>query len=246
MIVSSVQRKFCLMLIVLIIFQCNVLAQKIDKSKLDKAAQRSDYAAEVLTTTLNLRGDTIPLELLTKAKAVGVFPDFDRISFVMPKTRLSYGVISSRLQNGWSSPAYYGFGFIELENLRAKGSKKPDMIVLFMNDNAVERFQKGRVVLKDEMAGVAGPVGGLTPKIKDEISAANVIVYTIIDGKVSGLTVNAKSSEGGIINPDNNINEAIYGSKAQDVLSGKASINSSVLDSVSGYSNALTNLLNQK
>jgi lipid-binding SYLF domain-containing protein len=228
-----------------ILFQERAISQKIDNSKMDKAAERSGLAAEILTRTIKLRGDTIPLELLANAKAIGVFPDFHRMSIVMPKTRLSYGVISRRLPNGWSAPAYYGFGFREQPNLKAQGDKNPDMIVLFMTDKSIEALLKGRVPLMKEMVGVAGSVGSSYPQRNNEANIANVFTYTIIDGKVSGLAVDA-NDKGGILNPDDNINEAIYGMKAQDVLAGKGSINPSVLAAVTAYPNALSDLQKER
>ncbi len=223
-----------------VVYPMQVLSQKIDRTKVDKAAERSSLAADILTSTIKLNSYTIPRELLKNAKAIGVFPDFRRISIVLPKSRISYGLISRRLPDGWGTPAYYGFGFREQPNLQAQG-KNPDMIVLFMTDKSIEALLKGRVPLMKEMVGVAGPVGNSDPRRNDELNNTNVFTYTIIDGKVSGFAVDA-NNEGGILNPDNNINEAIYGMKAQDVLAGKGSINPSVSAAVSAYPNALANL----
>jgi lipid-binding SYLF domain-containing protein len=216
-------------------------AQKIDKSKLDNAAKRSGTAARVLTSVSNIP-DTIPRELFDRARAVGVFPDLDRISFVLPKSRLAYGVICSRLPDGWSPPAYYGFGAPKIPELKWKGRKKPDIIILFMSDKAMEEFQEGNFVFKEEIAGFAGPVGALTPEKENEIRKANVIIYALVDGRVEGLGIDANDLGGGSVNPDNNINNAIYGLKAREVLSGKAPLWPSVLPSVSEYQNALINL----
>ena len=228
-----------------VVYPMQVLSQKIDRTKLDKAAERSRLAADILTVTIKLNSDTIPRELLKNAKAIGVFPDFRRISIVLPKSRISYGVISRRLPDGWGTPAYYGFGFREQPNLQAQGNKNPDMIVLFMTDKSIEALFKGRVPLMEEMVGVSGPVGNSDPRRNDDHNNTNVFTYTIIDGKVSGFAVDA-NNEGGILNPDNNINEAIYGMKAQDVLAGKGSINPLVSVAVSAYPNALANLDNER
>ncbi len=216
-------------------------AQKIDKSKLDNAAKRSGVAARVLSSVVNIP-DTIPRELFDRARAVGVFPDLDRISFVMPNSRLAYGVICSRLPGGWSPPAYYGFGAPKIPDLKWKGRKKPDIIILFMSDKAIDEFQKGNFVFKEEMAGFAGPVGVLTPEKENEIRTANVVIYALVDGRVEGLGIDANELGGGAANPDNNINSAIYGLKAREVLSGQAPLWPSVLLSVSEYQNALINL----
>jgi lipid-binding SYLF domain-containing protein len=233
--------------ILLSAFLCTLLlpiathAQKIDKSKLDTAAKRSGAAARVLTSVVNIP-DTIPRELLDRARAVGVFPDLDRMSFVLPKSRLAYGVICSRLPGGWSPPAYYGFGAPKIPDLKWEGRKKPDIIILFMSDKAMEEFQKGNFVFKEEMVGIAGPVGAMTPEKEKEMSTANVLIYALVDGRLEGLGIDANDLGGGAANPDNNINNAIYGLKAREVLSGKAPLWPTVLPSVSEYQNALTNL----
>jgi lipid-binding SYLF domain-containing protein len=216
-------------------------AQKIDKSKLDNAAKRSGTAAQVLNSVINTP-NAIPPELFDKARAVGVFPDLDRMSFMLPKSRLAYGVICSRLPGGWSPPAYYGFGAPQIPDLKWKGRKKPDIIILFMNDKAMDEFQKGNFVFKEEMVGIAGPVGALTPEKEKETRTANVIIYALVDGRVEGLRIDANELGGGAANPDNNINTAIYGLKAREVLSGKSPLWSSVLPSVSEYQNVLINL----
>ncbi len=236
--------------ILLSAFLCTLLspiathAQKIDKSKLDTAAKRSGVAARVLTSVVNMP-DTIPRELLNRARAVGVFPDLDRMSFVLPKSRLAYGVICSRLTDGWSPPAYYGFGAPKIPDLKWEGRKKPDIIILFMSDKAIAEFQKGNFVFKEEMVGIAGPVGALTTEKEKEMSTANVLIYALVDGRVEGLGIDANDLGGGAANPDNNINNAIYGLKARDVLSGKAPLWPTALPSVSEYQNALTNLSKQ-
>jgi lipid-binding SYLF domain-containing protein len=239
---ASVGRRTSLLLFLsLLLLPGAARGQKVDKSKLENAAQRSRTAAQVFTTVINLPGDSIPRKLIDRARAVGVFPDLDRISFLMPKTRLAYGVICSRLADGWSPPAYFGFGAPKLE-LAWSGSKKPDIIILFMTDKAMEEFQKGNFRFKDAMVGFEGPVGELTSAKENDLRDANVIIYALVDGAVRGLGVDANSLGGGAANPDNNINQGIYGLKAREVLSGKAPLWPEVLPSVSDYQNALTSL----
>lgn len=219
-------------------------AQKIDKSKLDKAAQRSRRAATALTTVANLPNETIPKELINRAKAVAVFPNLDKVNLVIEKAMQGYGVVCRRLPNGWSPPAYYGFGMAEV-GITSLGTAKPDIIMLFMNDKALEAFEKGRIRLKGDMLGFAGPVGELTRAMENDILAANVIVYLFQAGKVKGIKVNAGFPGDAAIDPDNNINKSIYGLKGQDVLSGKAPLLPSILPMVSEFQNALITLTKQ-
>ncbi|HEX8844961.1 MAG TPA: lipid-binding SYLF domain-containing protein [Pyrinomonadaceae bacterium] len=220
------------------------LGQKVDKSKLDNAARRSRNAAQVLTTAVNLRGSSaIPQELLERAQAIGVFPEVDKLSFLMPKAMLGYGVICARQPGGWTAPAYYGLGSAQLGDRTWVGGLKPDIIVLFMSDKAKEEFQKGAFHFKNELVGVAGPVGKLTPEQENELRAAHVIVYAMVDDSyVKGLHLNEADLGSAVINPDNKINQAIYGLKAREVLAGTTPQWPSILSSVSEYQNALASL----
>lgn len=224
-----------------LLLQGATLAQKPDKSKLNDAAERSGKAARVLNYAVKLP-ETIPPELIDRAKAIGVFPDLDRLSIVMPKARLAYGVICSRQPDGWSPPAFYGFGAPKIPDLTWEGKKRPDIIILFMSDKALEEFQKGDFIFKDALVGVAGPVGGLTSEKQKDTQAAGVLIYALVDGRVEGLGIDAGVLGGGATNPDNHINDAIYGLKGREILSGKAPLWPSVLPSVADYPNELTSL----
>jgi len=215
--------------------------QGVDKDKLENAARRSRNAAKVLTAVNGLPGETIPRELFDRAKAVGVFPGIDKVSLLFEQASQGYGVVCRRLQGGWSPPAYYSFGTGGL-GFTSVGAEKPDVIVLFMTDKAVEAFQKGRIGFKGELTGVAGPLGALNEEKEKSIRAANVIVYMFAGGKVKGVELGSNFFKDAGVNPDNNINKAVYGLKGRDVLSGKEPLRPSALPTVSEYRDALASL----
>lgn len=228
------------LLIVLLMFGA-VAGQSVDKDKLENAARRSGNAAKVLTAVAGLPGETIPRELLDRAKAVGVFPGVDKVNLLFEQAAQGYGVVCRRRQGGWSPPAFYAFGTGAI-GFTSVGAEKPDVIILFMTDKAVEAFQKGRIGFKGELAGVAGPLGELNDEKEKSIRAANVIVYTFAGGKVKGVELGSNFFKDAAVNPDNNINKAVYGLKGRDVLSGKEPLRPSVVPTVSGYRDALASL----
>lgn len=215
--------------------------QKVDGDKLENAARRSRNAAKVLTAVTGLPGETIPRELLDRAKAVGVFPGVDKVNLLFEKAAQGYGVVCRRLPGGWSPPAYYAFGTAAV-GFTSVGAEKPDVVILFMTDKAVEAFQKGRIGFKGEMAGFAGPLGALNDEKEKSIRAANVIVYMFAGGKVQGVKVGSNFFKDAAINPDNNINKAVYGLRGREVLAGKEPLRASALPAVSGYRDALASL----
>ena len=136
-------------------------AQKVDKAKLDTAARRSDKAAKVLTDVSALPpGETIPRELIERARAVAVFPDVDKVNLLFQKAMKGYGVMSRRVPGGWSAPAFYSFGASDIGWTRVK-AEEPSLIMLFMTDDILKRFEKDSVEFSDELIGRAGPLGGV-------------------------------------------------------------------------------------
>lgn len=216
-------------------------AQNINKVRLDNAAQRSRDAAKVLQAVTSASDQRIPKELINSAKAIGVFPDIKKTNLLFQKVISGYGVVCRRVPNGWSLPAYYSVGFAEL-SFTSLSFKAPDIIMLFMNDKAVQWFEKGGFRFRNEKIVFAGPVGDLTTEKQNDIRAANVIAYVADGGELRGIKAESDFLDEAAINPDNNINKAIYGIKGREVLAGKEPKWPSVLPLVSDFQNALKSL----
>jgi hypothetical protein len=91
-----------------------------------------------------------------------------------------------------------------------------------MNKDTVNWFHGGRLEFKGLKAGVAGPVGKWTRQMDLDISGASVIIYTLVDGKLKGMNVESDFLSGALLDPDNNINQVVYGMKGREVLQGKS------------------------
>ena len=192
------------------------------QSFLETAKRRSQNAAKTIEVITAMPEDeTIPPELFKRAYAIAVFPDVVKLNLLFSQGMKGYGVISSRQSEGWSLPAYYRFGSSTF-SLKIAGGKSFDLIVLFMSKETVERFQTGRLEFKGRWIGIAGPVGKLTPQANRDISGMNVILYTLVDGKLKGMNIDSDIFNGSLLDPDNNINNPVYGMKGREVLQGKA------------------------
>jgi lipid-binding SYLF domain-containing protein len=216
-------------------------AQKIDKGKLDAAARRSEKAVKVMTNLSALPpGEAIPRELLERARAIAVFPDVDRVNMLVVKAMKGYGLMSRRGPDGWGTPAFYGFAVMDHGWTLVK-PKNAGIIMLFMNDEVLKAFERDHI----KFQGVAGPVGPLTTETEKKIRGAAIIIYALSDGKLSGIKVEDDSTTETGINSDNNINKAIYGLKAREVLSGKSPTVTPVPSWIGQFQNALTTLMGQ-
>jgi lipid-binding SYLF domain-containing protein len=212
------------------------LAQKVDKAKLDVAARRSGKAAKVLNEMSSLPpGETIPRELIEKARAIAVFPDTDKVNLLFQKMMKGYGVMSKRVPGGWTTPAFYVFAVVDRGWTRVK-SDDPGIIMLFMDDGILQSFEKDHI----KFSGEAGPVGELTAEKGDKIRGASILIYAVSGGKVRGVEVDDDATTQTGINSDNNVNKAVYGLKAREVLSGKAPVGVPVPEAITEFQNVLT------
>ena len=216
-------------------------AQKVDKGKLDAAARRAGKATKVLTDLAALPpGETIPRQLLEKARAVAVFPDVDRVNILFMKAMKGYGLMSRRVPGGWGTPAFYGFAVTDRGWTRVK-PENAGIIMLFMDDDTLKKFEKDHV----EFEAAAGPVGELTAEEEKKVRGAGIIIYALSDGQLHGIEVEDDDTTQSGINSDNNINKAVYGLKAREVLSGKAPSVTTAPPAITEFQNALTSLSKQ-
>ncbi len=216
-------------------------AQKVDKSKLGTATRRAGQASKVITDLSALPpGEMIPRELIERARAVAVFPDVDRVNILIAKAMKGYGLMSRRVPGGWDTPAFYGFTVLDRGWTKVK-PMKADIIMLFMDDDTLKKFEKDHVELK----AAAGPVGELTAEKEKGIRGAGIIIYALFDGKMRGIEVEEDDTTQSSIFSDNNINKAVYGLKAREVLWGKTPTLTAIPPAITEFQNVLTSISKQ-
>lgn len=176
------------------------------------AAEQSAKAAQVFNEIMGTREKSIPSDLLDKAEAVAVFPGVLKAGFIVGG-RGGSGVISRRVNGGWSAPAFFdlGGGSIGLQI----GAASTDYILLFMNDNAVDSLLGDKFEIGGEGSAAAGPVGRSASASTDLKLNAQILSYSRSKGAFAGLEL-----KGVVIKPDNEDNLQVYGMTARDILTG--------------------------
>ncbi|MDX6695454.1 MAG: hypothetical protein QOF02_3057 [Blastocatellia bacterium] len=213
-------------------------AQKIVSPQVKNAVERSEKAAKIIDTIMALPGaEGIPREVVEKAEAVAVIPHVVKVTVMFSTTTKGYGVISRRTPKGWTLPAYYGFGGGGKVASLGSGESK-DIIMFFMNDKMVDYFQKGRFEFERERAANGGTVGVSIQKAV--LDRANVFVYALDDGKLSGLEISNGFWTQLVLNPDNNINNVLYRMKGRDVIARKPVNAETLPEGVNAFQQALT------
>src|SRR3989441_10146931 len=176
------------------------------------AAAQSDKAARVFSQIMATREKSIPRDLLDRAEAVAVFPRVLKAGFIVGG-RGGSGVISRRVANGWSAPAFFnlGGGSIGLQI----GASSTDFILLFMNENAVDSLLSDKFEIGGEGSVAAGPVGRSASASTDVRLNAQILSYSRSKGAFAGLEL-----KGVVIKPDNKDNIRVYGINARAILTG--------------------------
>ena len=186
-------------------------AQKTSRTQ--DAARHSSAAAKTFTEIMNVRDKAIPQELLDNAEAIAVFPGVIKAAFIIGG-RGGQGIISRRVKGGWSAPAFFNLGG---GSFGAQiGAQKNDYVFLIMNEDGLKGLLEDKFELGGEAGIVAGPIGREAAASTNPTLDAGILSYSRSKGAFIGAAI-----KGAVISPDNNLNEAVYGIKAKEVLTGQ-------------------------
>jgi lipid-binding SYLF domain-containing protein len=183
-------------------------AQK--KSRTQDAARHASDAAKTFTEIMNVKDKAIPKELLDTAEAIAVFPGVIKAAFVIGG-RGGQGVISRRVKGGWSAPAFFNLSGGSFGP--QIGAQRTDYVLLIMNESGLNGLLKDKFELGGEVGIAAGPVGREAAASTNPRMDAGILSYSRSKGVFIGAAL-----KGAVISPDNDLNEAVYGKKADGVL----------------------------
>jgi len=183
-------------------------AQKDARTK--DAARHASEAAKTFTEIMNVKEKAIPKELLDTAEAIAVFPDAVKAAF-LGGWRGGQGVISRRVKGGWSAPAFFNLSGGSFGP--QIGAQKTDYILLIMNESGLNGLLKDKFELGGEASIAAGPIGREASASTNPRLDAGILSYSRSKGVFLGAAL-----KGAVISPDNDLNEAVYGKKADEVL----------------------------
>jgi lipid-binding SYLF domain-containing protein len=203
-------RLFCAAVLIALFVFSVVITPAQKKSRTQDAARHSSDAAKTFTEIMNVKDRAIPQELLDTAEAIAVFPGVIKAAFVVGG-RGGQGVISRRVKGGWSAPAYFNLGGGSFGP--QIGAQRTDYVLLIMNESGLNGLLKDKFELGGEASIAAGPVGREAAASTNPRMDAGILSYSRSKGAFIGAAL-----KGAVISPDNDLNEAVYGKKADDVL----------------------------
>jgi lipid-binding SYLF domain-containing protein len=178
--------------------------------RLRDAERHSTAAARVFNQIMGVKEKGIPKELLDKAEAIAVFPGVVKAAFIVGGHG-GQGVISRRVRGGWSAPAFFnlGGGSAGLQI----GAQKTDYVLLIMNEDGLKGLLEDKFEMGGEVSVAAGPVGRAAAATTNATLDAGILTYSRSKGAFAGVSL-----KGAVIGHDNDLNQAVYGVKAKEVL----------------------------
>lgn len=185
------------------------------QSNQDKLIRSS---ADVLQELMNAKDNSIPQDLMQKARCVGIVPNEKRAGFIFGG-HYGKGVLvcrTSNESNGWSAPEV-----IRLEGgsfgLQI-GAGETDAVFLVMNRDGEQKLMQDKFTIGGGAEAMAGPVGRSATAETDAQMHAEILGYSRSRGAFAGLTLN-----GSTLRPDHDDNRALYGRDVtpQEILHGQ-------------------------
>lgn len=200
---------------VLMLFLVATVAPAQNKRTKD-AARHANDAAKVFNEIMSTPDKAIPKSLIDKAEAILVFPGVVKAAFIVGG-RGGQGIISRRVKGGWSAPAFYNLGG---GSFGAQiGATKTDYVLLIMNEEGLKGLMEDKFEMGGEAGVAAGPVGREVAASTNATLDAGILSYSRQKGLFAGVAL-----KGAVISPDNDLNEAVYGMKANDILAPGANM----------------------
>ena len=180
------------------------------EEKVKEAAAQSVKAGKVLDAIMNTPDKAIPRELLEHAQAVAVFPQVIKAAFFIGGEG-GRGVVSRRMRDGWGDPVFFraGGGSVGPQ----VGASATDIVLLFMNDQAIAGLMKDKFELGAEAAVASGPVGREASAGTDALMSAEILSYSRSRGLFAGVNL-----KGVVIRPEDDLNLAVYNRTAHELF----------------------------
>jgi lipid-binding SYLF domain-containing protein len=181
--------------------------------KVKAAAEQSSRAAKAFDGIMQVPDKAIPRELLSRAKAVAVFPRVIKVAVTVGGEG-GRGVVSKHTDAGWGNPVFIrgGGGSVGPQI----GASSTDYFLLLMNDESLEGLMKDKFELGGEAAVAAGPVGRNAGAGTDALMHAAILSYSRSRGLFAGVNL-----KGVVLRPEDDLNLAVYNQTARELLSDR-------------------------
>ena len=171
---------------------------------------RIEHATRVFHEIMSTPDKGIPRDLLEKARCVAIIPGEEKLAFIFGGN-YGKGLATCRTGNGWSAPMFVavGGGSVGFQI----GGSFTDVVMLFMNDHALQSLMGDKFKIGGDVTVAAGPVGRQASANTDIRLNAEILSYSRSKGIFAGASV-----DGAVVQADHSGDRAMYG---RDVSHGE-------------------------
>ncbi|HYR74376.1 MAG TPA: lipid-binding SYLF domain-containing protein [Pyrinomonadaceae bacterium] len=171
----------------------------------DDTSKRLNAAADVLSEVLGAPDKGIPQDLLDKAACAVIVPNVKKGAFIVgAKYGRGFIVCRKKSGRGWSAP-----GGVKVEGGSVGfqiGGSETDVIMLVMNERAIDKLLSSKFTIGADASVAAGPVGRTSSAATDAQLHAEILTYSRSRGLFAGVSL-----EGATLRPDDDANKDMYG-----------------------------------
>src|ERR1700723_211309 len=179
---------------------------------------RTQKAAQVFKEIMNTPDQGIPSGLLESAKCIAIIPGDKKFAFVFGGSP-GRGMATCRTEHGWSAPMFVAIdsGSVGYQI----GGSSTDIVMLFMNDHALQSLLGDKFKLGGDASVAAGPVGRNAQADTDIALRAEVLSYSRTHGVFAGVSL-----DGAVVQADKSGDRAMYGDGVDrhEILRGKVAV----------------------
>ena len=167
---------------------------------------------------MNTPDKGIPQDLLNSAKCIAIIPGEVKFAFIFGGN-YGRGVAICRTGHGWSAPMFLAVdgGSVGYQI----GGSSTDLVMLFMNDHALQSLLGDKFKLGADASVAAGPVGRNAAAATDARMTAEILSYSRSKGVFAGVSL-----DGAVVQADKSGDRAMYGDNVDrhEILSGKIAV----------------------
>jgi len=194
--------------------------------------KRTQKAAHVFQEIMSTPDHGIPSDLLESAKCIVIIPGDKKFAFVFGGS-YGRGLATCRTGHGWSAPMFVAIdsGSVGYQI----GGSSTDIVMLFMNDHALQSLMSDKFKMGADASVAAGPVGRSAAASTDLKLTAEILSYSRSKGIFAGVSL-----DGAVMQADKGGDKAMYGDDVNrhEILDGKVAVPESaraLLHELSGY-----------
>ncbi|MGA7822110.1 MAG: lipid-binding SYLF domain-containing protein [Candidatus Sulfotelmatobacter sp.] len=184
----------------------------------DDDVNRTQKAAQVFKEIMNTPDQGIPSNLLESAKCIAIVPGDKKFAFIFGGS-YGRGLAICRTEHGWSAPMFVAIdsGSVGYQI----GGSSTDIVMLFMNDHALQSLMSDKFKLGADASVAAGPVGRNAAAGTDLKLNAEILSYSRSKGIFAGVSL-----DGAVMQADKSGDKAMYGDDVNrhEILDGKVAV----------------------